>query len=155
MIKYNKIIFVSNSDTCRGQLAASITREIGRGFLEQNFIEIESRGIIVLFPEPMNPKTVAIAASKDLDIDGYVSKALTPQDFGMNTLVLTMTESIKKKVYEDFKEALNVFGLKEFVGEDGDVEAAHGGELVDYGELFRNIERLVNKLIDKLSTMQE
>lgn len=150
MIKYNKIIFVSNSDTCRGELAAAVMKEIGKAFIEENNISIDSKGLVVLFPEPMNPKAVAIARSKELYIDDHTSSALTAGDFGMNVLVLTMTDSIRKKIYEDFKEAVNVFNIKEFVGEDGDVEAAYGGELPDYGELFRTIERLVNKVIDKL-----
>ena len=154
MVKYNRIIFVSNSDTCRGELAAAVLREIGKSIIEENDIQVDSKGVVVLFPEPMNPKAVAIARSKDLYIDDHVSSSLEEEDSGMDVLILTMTDGIKKKIYEDYKEAVNVFNLKEFVGEDGGVEAAYGGELQDYAELFRNIERLVNKLIDKLLEQQ-
>ena len=154
MVKYNRIIFVSNSDTCRGELAAAVLREIGKSIIEENDIQVESKGVVVLFPEPMNPKAVAIARSKDLYIDDHVSSSLEEEDFGMDVLILTMTDGIKKKIYEDYKEAVNVFNLKEFAGEDGGVEAAYGGELQDYAELFRTIERLVNKLIDKLLEQQ-
>lgn len=149
-MKYKKIIFVSNSDTCRAELAAAAFREIGKSYISENNIEVDSKGIVVLFPEPMNPKGVAVAKSRQLDVEGHVSCALTGEDFGTDILVLTMTDSIMRKIYEDYKKAVNVFAIKEFVGEDGDVEAVCGGELPDYGELFRNIERLVNKVYDKL-----
>lgn len=150
MIKYNTIIFVSNSDTCRGQFAAAAMKAIGEEFLKENNIKVKSRGVVVLFPEPMNPKAVAIAVSKDLHIDDHMSKKIDESDFGMDVLILTMTESIKKKLYDDYKEAVNVFNIKEFVGEDGDLDTAYGGDLSEYGELFRDIERLINKVIDKL-----
>lgn len=149
-MRYKRIIFVSNSDTCRGELAAAVMREIGKDIVREHQMTIESKGVVVLFPEPMNPKAVAIAKSKQLDLQEHVSSKLQEEDFGLDTLVLTMTEAIKKKIYEDYKEAVNVFNFKEFVGEDGDVEAFYGGELQDYAELFYNIERLVNKVIDKL-----
>lgn len=150
MIKYSKIIFVSNSDTCRAQLACASMKEIGKEVFKEDNILVESRGVVVLFPEPMNSKAVAIAKSRCMDIGEHVATVLKATDFGMDVLVLTMTEAIKKKIYEDFKEAVNVYNIKEFVGEDGDIEAPYGGELQEYGELFRNIERLVNKVVDKL-----
>ena len=155
MIKYNTIIFVSNSDTCRGQFAAASMNAIGEEFLKENNIKVKSRGVVVLFPEPMNPKAVAIATSKKLHIDDHMSRKIDETDFGMDVLVLTMTESIKKKLYDDYKEAVNVFNIKEFVGEDGDLDTAYGGELSEYGELFRDIERLINKVIDKLMGQSE
>lgn len=150
MIKYGTIIFVSNSDTCRGQFAAAAMKSIGKDFLDTNGIKVKSRGLVVLFPEPMNPKAVAIATSKNLSIENHISKGIEESDFSMNTLILTMTESIKKQLYDDYKEAVNVFNIKEYVGEDGDLDTAYGGELAEYGDLFREIERLINKILDKL-----
>lgn len=150
MVKYNTIIFVSNSDTCRSQFAAAAMKSIGKDFLESNNIEVKSRGSVVLFPEPMNPKAVAIAASKDLSIEDNISRGIENKDFGMDVLILTMTESIKRQIYDEYKDAVNVFNIKEYVGEDGDLNTAYGGELAEYGALFRDIERLINKVLDRL-----
>ena len=84
-----------------------------------------------------------------------MSRKIEESDFGMDVLILTMSESIKKKLYDDYKEAVNVFNIKEFVGEDGDLDTAYGGELSEYGELFRDIERLINKVLDKLDEQAE
>lgn len=146
MLQYDKIIFASTSDTCRGPVAAAIMREIH----EMSDIDISSRGIVSLFPEPVNPKAVAVAKSNGIDIGEYMSEQIAGNDFNTDTLVLVMTDSMKKKIYEDFKEAVNVYTIKEFVGESGDVETPYGGELPDYGSSFEEVRRIVNKVAEKL-----
>ena len=109
MLQYNKVIFVSVSDTCRGPWAAAIMKN-KPGMSE---VDICSKGTISLFPEPANPKAVAVAKSNGIDIGDYQSTQLEGADFSMETLVLVMSESMKKKIYEDFTEAVNVYTIKE------------------------------------------
>lgn len=143
---YNKVIFVTKSDTSRGPLAAAVlTKHLGI-----TTIESESRGLVVLFPEPMNPKTVAIAASKGIDLSGYSSKPLQEEDFGKEVLVLVLDENYKQTVYDEFKEAVNVYTLKEFVNEQGSINDPYGGELVDYGKLYEDLEQVMRKLVAKI-----
>ena len=52
MKQYDKLIFVSNGDTCRAPSAKFIMK--GKFLLED--LEIESRGRVVLFPEPVTRK---------------------------------------------------------------------------------------------------
>ena len=146
MLQYNKVIFVSVSDTCRGPWAAAIMKN-KPGMSE---VDICSKGTISLFPEPANPKAVAVAKSNGIDIGDYQSTQLEGANFSMETLVLVMSESMKKKIYEDFTEAVNVYTIKEFVGESGDVEVPYGGELPDYGSCFEELQRLIDKVIEKL-----
>ena len=61
MKKYDRLIFVSNSDTCRGPMAEAILKS---KFLLSE-LEVESRGLVVLFPEPVNQKAEAILARAD------------------------------------------------------------------------------------------
>lgn len=143
---YEKVIFITKSDTSRGPLAAAVlAKQLGI-----STIESESRGLVVLFPEPMNPKTVAIAASKGIDLSGYSSRPLQKEDFGKEVLVLVLDESFKQTVYDEFKEAVNVYTLKEFVNEQGNVNDPYGGELVDYGKLYEDLEQTIYKLVMKI-----
>ena len=151
MAAINKIIFVSETDTSRGPLAAAIT---GRRLMETD-ITVESRGMVVLFPEPMNPKTVAVAASRGIVLKDYVSTQLEEEDFGTNVLVLVLDEAYKKKVYEEYKEAINVYTLKEFTGGAGNISDPYGGDLPEYGELYNALEALVDKLIYRIMNMEE
>lgn len=143
---YNKVIFVTKSDTSRGPLAAAIlTKRLGI-----SKIESESRGLVVLFPEPMNPKTVAIAASKGLDLSGYASRPLAGEDFGNDVLVLVLDENYKQTVYDDYKEAVNVYTITEFVNESGSISDPYGGKLVDYGKLYEDLEEIIRKIVMKI-----
>lgn len=143
---YGKVIFVTKSDTSRGPLAAAIlSKQLGI-----SNITTDSKGLVVLFPEPMNPKTVAIAASRGIDLSGYSSRMLEEDDFGNNVLVLVLDESHKQIVYDDFKEAKNVYTIKEFVNESGSINDPYGGELIDYGKLYEDLEQVIKKLVIKL-----
>ena len=65
MNRYQKVIFVSTGGTCRSILAKAIYRNINTN----EELQIESRGLVVLFEEPVNPKAVAIAKSKGISIE--------------------------------------------------------------------------------------
>lgn len=146
MSRYQKVIFVSTGGTCRSVLAKAVYNSIN----QDDNLRIEARGLVVLFKEPPNPKAVAIAKSKNLDIDKEKSVPLSAEDFGDDTLILVMTDLLKNKVYDTFENAVNVYSIREFTGEALDVEAPFGGELVDYGSQFEYLEKLVLKLKDIL-----
>lgn len=147
MSRYQKVIFVSTGGTCRSVLAKAVYKSIN----QDDKLEIEARGMVVLFEEPANPKAVAIAKSKNLDIEKEKSIPLSAEDFGDETLVLVMTDLLKKKVYEEFESAVNVYSIREFTGEALDVEAPFGGELVDYGSQYEYLEKLVYKINDMIN----
>lgn len=146
MSRFKKIIFVSTGGTCRSILAKAIYQNIN----ENEELEIMSRGIVVLFEEPVNQKAVAIAKSKGLSIEDEKAEQLTMDDFGDDILILVMTDLLKKKVYEDFQDAVNVYSIREFAGEAVDVEATYGGELADYGSQYEYLEKLVAIVKDKV-----
>ena len=84
MNTFDKVIFVCNGNTCRSPMAATVMAN-----LKQDIIS-ESRGMVVLFPEPYNPKAVAVAAQHNMIIPNNSAKQLLNEDFGNDTLVLAM-----------------------------------------------------------------
>ena len=94
MSRYQKLIFVSMGGTCRSILAKAIYDDISGN----DEIKTESRGLVVLFNEPVNPKAAAIAKSKGIDISIEKSEPLEEEDFDDATLVLVMTDLLKKQV---------------------------------------------------------
>ena len=150
MSRYRKIIFVSSEGTCRSILAKAIYENIN----VDKQIEVEARGMVVLFPEPANPKGVAVAKSKGIDIGEETSVQLSAEDFDDTTLILVMTDLLKNKVYEEFENAVNVYSIREFTKEAVDVEMAFGGELADYGSQFEYLEKLVNKVYNIINEQE-
>lgn len=147
MKKYNKIIFVCTANTCRGPMAATImnSRKGDRDIL------VSSRGMVVLFPEPYNPKAVAVASSHGLIMPSKSSKQLEKEDFNNDTLVLTMTNIHKQKIYASFENAINVYTLEEYVGsDDGDVEDPYGKGIEEYIKCYEKLDALISKAADIL-----
>lgn len=147
-MQYNKILFVSTSDTCRGPWAAGIMKKLDVTG-EFKGVVIESRGLVSLFSEPVNPKAAAVAKSNDIDIFEYTSVQLSSMDLSTDTLVLVMSEAMKKKIYEEYLGAENVYTIKEFVGEQGDIEEPYGKELTEYGSYFDEMQRIIKKVREK------
>lgn len=146
-MSYNKVVFVCSSDTCRSPIAAAIMKNM----LIQRPIEIKSRGLVALFPEPPNQKAVAVLISKELKLEGHMSASLSEADFGEDTLILTMEAQQKQKVLKDYKAAQNVYTFKEFIGQEGDVKDPYGGPLTDYGRCYEILYKLVEELVQKIN----
>lgn len=145
MVEFSKILFVTDTDTSHGPLAAAILKH----YLPLDKVEVDSRGLAVLFPEPMNPKTVAIASSKGLQID-RMSEPLKDSDFGEDVLVLVLDEAKKQSVYDDYSGTLNVYTLTEYMGESGSISNPDGGDLEDYAKLYEMLNEVIKRLSEKL-----
>lgn len=147
VIKYKRLIFVCTGNTCRSPMAATIFKS-----METNSeIKVLSRGLVVLFSEPSNPKADTILKSHNLNLEEHISKGLEDSDIDEHTLILTMTEQQKRNVIENFGYADNIYTIKEFVGESGDIADPYGGTLIDYEDCYVELSLLIKKVVYKLN----
>lgn len=142
----NKIIFVCTGNTCRSPIAEILFKSMA----SDSELEVISRGLVVLFPEPANPKAEVVCVNHNLKLDEHVARMLKQGDITEDTLILTMTLDQARRVMEHFENAGEVYTLKEFVGESGDVADPYGGALPVYEDCFAELTRLVKKLVYKL-----
>lgn len=145
--KYRRIIFVSNNDDCRGPMAAEILRH---HVLLQEYV-IESRGMIVLFPEPANQKAEAIMKSQQMTLEKHEATALQECDLDDDTLVLTMEEAQKWKIVSEYENVKHVYTLGEYIDDERQVLSVHGQPLAAYGQNFELIKELIEKLAHRLN----
>ena len=145
--KYRRILFVSNSDCCRGPMAAEILRH--EDLLQE--YKTGSRGMVVLFPEPANQKAEAIMRSKQMTLASHEAKPLTEEDLDDETLVLTFEESQKWKIVSNFENVKNVHTLSEYIDDERVVQSAMGQPLQVYGSNFELLQELMEKLAEKLN----
>ncbi len=134
----NKVIFVCSDNTCASNMAETIFKSV----LDGRKLNISSRGMVVLFPEPVNPKAVAVLKARDLVMEQTESKELNFSDLEGHPLILTMTETQKNRLKESYPEAADVFTLREFVGSSGDINLPLGGSLADYGAFYEQMDLL-------------
>ena len=142
---YDRIIFVCEGNHSKGPMAETIYKSL----TENESIPAISRGLVVLFSEPVNEKAVSVLENHGLTCAVEFSKELTKEDITENALILTMTDKQKKQTLDKYEIENDIFSIKEFNGEEGEVK----GTLVDYEECYNELLRLIKKTIYKLDEM--
>lgn len=109
-----------------------------------------SRGLVVLFSEPISPKVNVALSQHDMLASSHEnSQQLQQEEITEDTLVLTMTFSEKVALMEKY-QGENVYTIGEFVGEDTDIADPYGGEEDEYEKTYDDIARRVKKIIQIL-----
>lgn len=151
MMPFKKVIFVDGDATARSVMAAAIMREEPIG----EHIEVLARGLVVLFPEPVNQKIEAILANNNLTAKGHEAVQLTPEDIDEDTLLLVMEQDQLKKVAELSPRAEHIATVSGFAGFTGDIEPLYGADLPTCGKCFEILQGLVKIIAEKLLNEEE
>ena len=120
-------------------------------------VEILTRGLVVLFPEPLNQKAEAVMISNGINMEGFMSTQLTKEDFTDDTLVLVMEHIQVEKVLEKYENAdpENVYVLTELVGDELEIIDPYGGTLQAYGLCYETLRKTILKLVNLLNENEE
>ena len=150
---WDKVIFVCKSGTCRAPMAAALLRECSM----KREIEILARGLVVLFPEPLNQKVDAILISNGINMEGYMSEQLVAEDVDEHTLVLVMEEKLLPQAAAILGEDKMSQGhvLTALVGEELEIMDPYGAPLPSYGLCFESLSKTVRKLANWLNEQEE
>ena len=134
-------------------MAAALLRECSM----KREIEILARGLVVLFPEPLNQKVDAILISNGINMEGYMSEQLVAEDVDEHTLVLVMEEKFLPQAAtilgEDKMSQVHV--LTALVGEELEIMDPYGAPLPSYGLCFESLSKTVRKLANWLNEQEE
>lgn len=150
MKQYSQIVFVCTTNTLLSPIAEGIYRNNSLEWMPKGI----SRGLVVLFEEPINPKCNVLLTQNGYRISGHnQSRQLVKEDLQENALILTMTLSEKVKLIEEFEHEDNVYTIGEFVGEDTDIIDPAGSEEEKYKGCFDELVLRVNKMIQKLENL--
>lgn len=150
MKKFGKIIFVSMNNTCRGPMAEVIMKMLTK----HKELEIISRGLIVLFPEPCNPKAVAVLRSKGIILDNRSSVELTEAEITDDTLILALGIKEKEMLIEKYDPA-NLYTISEFAGEPGGIVDPYGKDIDSYKECADVLTDRIKKIDERLMQMEQ
>lgn len=153
MKQYDRVLFVAESGTCRAPMAAGILKEQTL----KHPVEIEARGLVVLFPEPLNQKAEAVMISNGISMEAYRSTQLTGEDFGDHTLVLVMEQSQRDKVLEKYENAnpADVYVLTDLTGDELEILDPYGGTLQSYGLCYETMRKTIRKLAALLNETED
>ncbi len=150
MDTYKKIIFADSAGNSRAPMAAELLKE----YTMKVPIDIQARGIVVLFPEPLNQKAEAVLISNGITLENYMSSQLEEEDFAKDTLIIVMGSSDRQKVLDLFKNAIleNVQVLTELVGDELEIMDPYGGTLQAYGLCYETLSKSIKKLAAMLNS---
>lgn len=139
------ILFVGRGDSGREVMAKAILdnrlRKSGSAGME-----VKARGLVVLFPEPVNSKVVQILENNEVPLEFDCAFQLEQSDIDNSDLVIVMDDTLKQRILESYQNTEQVFTLKELAGEEGSVLDPYGKELMDYEYCFRELNRLLDKI---------
>lgn len=153
MKQYDRILFVDDSGTCRAPMAVGILRE----YTLKHPVDVEARGLVVLFPEPLNQKAEAVMISNGVNIGDYISEQLTEEDITEHTLVLVMEHLHREKILEKYSHVNpeDVYVLTEFVGDELEILNPYGGTLQAYGLCYETMRKTIKKLAEILNEAKD
>ena len=148
MKRYKQVIFLSTTNTLLSPIAEAIYREKA----SEEMPKAISRGLVVLFEEPINPKCNVLLTKNGFSITGHgQARQLVSEDLSEDSLVITMTFSEKVKCAEEFGMVENVYTLGEFVGLDTDIVDPAGADDEKYQECFAELLLRIDKLLRRLA----
>ena len=95
--------------------------------------------------------------SNGLKSEGFMSEQITEEDITDNTLILTMSEESRQKIFELFPnvEKEDVAVLTEFVGDELEILNPYGGNLQAYGICYETLNKSIKKLVKILNEGEE
>lgn len=146
---YNKVIFVDSDGTCRSAMIRIIMKS---KFLLYP-VEFESRGMVVLFPEPLDAKAYAVLDAYGYALDDIPARQLMQEDIKDDVLILTMEDRQKLKIWETFENARHVYTLAEFIHYSGDILPLYGEPVESYEEWVVKMDRLLDELVIHLNEL--
>ncbi len=143
-----KILFVCTGNTCRSPMAEAIVHS-----RELDGVEVRSAGIYATHgPLSVNAREVLDEQSIEFS---HVSKPLDSHVVEWAELILTMTHSHKMMLMQYYPEAATkLYTVKEFAeGSTGDISDPFGGSLHDYRKTFKELEQLIDKVVEQMDTV--
>ena len=109
-------------------------------------IQVESKGLVVLFPEPVHTKAADLVRKSGIEIIDFKASQLTQEDVETSDLILTMNDKQKEKVLEDYHGYKEVATINEYANDEGAVIDPYGMDDEDYEHCFVQITQLIHKI---------
>lgn len=141
----NRVIFVDDNGTIRAPMAKAIFDSLPK---QRSIIGL-SRGLVVLFPEPLNQKAEAVLISNNMGYREYHTEQLESYDFSPETLVLAMEKKQRDKIISMFPDLdhENTLVLNELVGDDLEVLDPFGAPIQNYGVCFEILKSSLERVL--------
>ena len=146
---YRKILIVGENNLCRSFMAEVILR----GLLKKKNVsetEVLSRGLVVLFSEPVSPMAVAVLRHHGYEISEFRSSQLTEEDLESADQALTMTKTQAEQVRTNYEAQIACMSVGTFIDMEEEVPEVTEDTPEAFEKCFRSIESLMEAAADRI-----
>ncbi|MCI5504757.1 MAG: hypothetical protein PUH88_03735 [Lachnospiraceae bacterium] len=144
-----KIIIVGENNLCRSFMGEAILR----GLLQKKAvsdIEVISRGLVVLFSEPVSPIAAALLREHGYVIEEFRSSQLTQEELDSADLVLTMTGEQTERIRTDFDTQTTCMSIGTFIDMEEEIPVITEDTRESYENCFTVLEQLMEAVADRV-----
>lgn len=152
METYKHITIVDTNNTCQSFMAEVVLNQLIEQREECDTVVV-SRGLVVLFPEPVNAKAADLVREYGYSIKNFQSEQLTQEDIEESDLILTITDDEKKKLYANFNPPAGkqIETIKEFANAPECIIAdPYGKDQIIYEHCFLALKYLAERVFDRI-----
>ena len=146
---WNNILIIGENNVCNSYMCGVILGDL----LKQSNIDdisVQSRGLVVLFSEPVAPLAISALAAHDYIIDVFRSAQLTKEDVAGADLIITMTDEQVGRLLKDYPCDAICMSLGRFLGKELDMPDLSEGSREEYEKGFENFEKWMREVADRL-----
>ncbi len=145
------ILIVCSANICRSPIAEAILKRLVADRPDADQWHIESAGTWANYGSPAAMLSQFVVQKMGLDISTHQSRPATLELVQQFDLILTMEDQQKEGLALQFKPyADRIFMISEMIGRVEDIPDPIGGELVDYQETARVLERFLSDGLDRI-----
>jgi protein-tyrosine-phosphatase len=143
------ILFICTGNICRSPIAEYLFNDYSKKkklpFYSKSAGLLETGAMISI-------NSMKLLAEKGIMAQEHYSRKINPEIIGGAWLILTMEERQRDYIRKNYPEAMHkVFTLKEYIGEEGDIDDPVGLDLDYYRDIYQQIDNALLKLFDILS----
>ena len=150
MLPYKKVVFVCHSNEALSIMAEAIMNHLQEKLPAERRVYAVSRGLVVLFSAPINPKVATVIEKNGLKLLRENTLELTRDDLSEDALIVAINSKEKKMIEDKYPGVMNLYELRDFSGEGGEITEPYGGSLEDYETIFEHIDLMIKLMIEKI-----
>jgi protein-tyrosine phosphatase len=149
------VLFVCTANVCRSPMAAGIFKaQLVKRFEDKIKIRVDSAGTWAYPGQPADSWVQEVLLRKGINLQDHRSKTISKKLVYQSKLIITMEPGHKEALQLEFPYAASrIFLLSEFDEKVVPINDPTGGDIEEYENTAREIEKIISRGMSKILTL--